>query len=74
MNSSVAVWTSTAPALCAIRCRSWGVNVCRSTRASSAAAREDSSSSPCGRRQPLRPGSLVALVTTRQVSVDSVRA
>ena len=40
----------------------------------SAAAREDSSSSACGRRQLSSPGSLVTLVATRQVNVDSRRA
>ena len=74
VNSTVAVSTSTAPALVAIF-SSWpGENVCRSTRASSAAAREDSSSSACGRRQLSSPGNLVTLVATRQVSVDSARA
>src|ERR1700729_1802925 len=74
VNSTVAVSTSTPPALVAIF-SSWpGENVCRSTRASSAAAREDSSSSAWGRRQVYSPGNLVTLVATRHVSADNARA
>ena len=51
-----------------------GTKVCRSTTASSAAAREDSSSSGCGRRQPASRGSRVARVAAHQVNRDSRRA
>ena len=74
MNSVVVVETSTAPALRAMRSKSPGAKVCKSTIASNAAAREDSSSSACGRRQPDSPGSLVTFVTARHVSVDNGRA
>jgi hypothetical protein len=74
VNSSLAVCTSTAPALRAICSKSSGSKVCRSTTASSAAARDDSSSSACGLRQFSNPGSLVTLVAMRQVNVDRLRA
>ena len=73
-GGSLDAFTSTAPAEVAIFSRSDGSKVCRSTTASRAAAREDSSSSVCGRRQSLRNGSLVMLVVASQVMRPSHRA